>query len=91
MTLTFEGIKEWLSERRIREREAAMDEYISDVQDSIELVEESGRVYITHNGMGVKQLDSNITLKEAVEILHNMRSHAAVFATNRKKSENGRH
>lgn len=74
------AIKAWWNSKREEIRANTKSQYLANVQSDIQLTVSNGKAYISHQGQGIRQLDPNLTLAAAIQILQTMRDNAKDFA-----------
>lgn len=72
-------IKNWWQSYKKTRRQREIKRRLTEVERSIQLSASNGKVYIEHNGTGVRELDSNLTLAQALQILNSMREDASTY------------
>ena len=70
------AIKQWWRNFKESRRNNAAIERMAAVEHSLQLTTSNGRAYIKHRGIGVRELDLNMTLGQAIQILTTMRENA---------------
>lgn len=77
--MNFKTLKQWWLNFKEGRRNNATIERIAEVENSIQLTTSNGRGYIAHKGIGVRELDPNLTLGQAIKILTTMRDDAITY------------
>ena len=72
-------VKEWWRNFIEGRRNNAAIEKMAEVENSIQLTTSNGRVFICHSGVGIRELDPNLTLAQAIQILTTMRDDAITY------------
>lgn len=77
--MKFSALKEWWHNYMEGRRNNEAIERIANVENSLQLTTSNGRAYIEHHGVGVRELDLNMTLGQAIQILTTMRENAVDY------------
>lgn len=72
-------IKQWWYNFKEGRRNNAVIERMAEVENSLQLTTSNGRAYIEHRGVGVRELDLNMTLGQAIQVLTTMRENAVDY------------
>lgn len=70
------AIKQWWRNFKEGRRNNAVIERVAEVENSLQLTTSNGRAYIEHRGVGIRELDLNMTLGQAIQVLTTMRENA---------------